>query len=187
MENELIRYKNVTATTLLLGGYTILPFAEVTVFGQALEELEPYVTSNTLHKYVDGERVLPTYLELDGYGTASNNISLDQLAVVKNSLAPFGTGQVTNAGAITLKSGPGFIKSFTVIAKGTSPTLSLYNNTTGTGEILIPALNGTTPVGDFPALNMGETYVWSEPLYFGVGLHVIIGGTGTTTIQFQYK
>ena len=99
----------------------------------------------------------------------------------------FSTVSVSTSAAVTLKAGPCFLKSFTVIAKGISPLLDLWNNTSASGEKLIPQLNGSTPVGDFPALNIGETYTWDEPLFCSNGLQVLIGGTGTTTIQFQVK
>lgn len=100
---------------------------------------------------------------------------------------PFGTTTVSTTAANTLKVGPGKLKSFTVLAKGTTPTLQIFDNTTNSGTKLIPDLNGTSAVGDFPALDIGETYVWTEPLIFSNGCTVVIGGTGTTTIQFQFN
>jgi hypothetical protein len=131
-----------------------------------------------------------------GQRTTTTPTLMDEAGVRKDLYQEYGSSTIpSNYGTVTastsagqtLKSGPGYLKSFTVIAKGTSPTLQVWDNTTASGTVLVPQLNGTTAVGDFPALNIGETYVWDEPLFFSNGAHIVIGGTGTTTIQFQVK
>ena len=47
-----------------------------------------------------------------------------------------------------------------------------------------PGLDGMDLV---PDVTSGQSYTWDEPLYFANGAHIVIGGTGTTTVAFQVR
>lgn len=116
----------------------------------------------------------------------ADTLSSAEIIALKAQLLPFGTVTISTGAGQTLKSGPGYLKSFTVLAKGTGPTMSGWDNTANSGTPLFPNL-GVAAVGLFPALDIGQSYTWDEPLYFANGAHIVIGGTGTTTVAFQVR
>lgn len=78
-----------------------------------------------------------------------------------------GVATATGAGGTLVKSGPGYLEKVTAMGNGF--TLTVYDNTSATGRIMVPNnwIGGTPSVGDY--YNFGQN--------FTLGCYVVIGGT----------
>lgn len=84
-----------------------------------------------------------------------------------------GYKNVTQAAAVTLKTGPARFYGFTCTAS-TGGSITVYDNTTNSGTILYT--KASLAVGDTVALPFG--------LAAGKGLHVVGGGTVTLNVFY---
>jgi hypothetical protein len=84
--------------------------------------------------------------------------------------------QASTSAGQTIKSGQGILYGVKVVAVGTTPTIAIYDNTSATGTKLmdIPAAQITANA----TLDFGGAGV-----LFATGCHIVIGGTGTTTVN----
>lgn len=90
------------------------------------------------------------------------------------SLERAGYKQVTQAAASTIKSGPGALFCIVVTAS-TAGTVTIYDNTSAAGTVLF-AKDG---------LAKGEViHFGGVGLACNVGMHVVVGGTGTVNILY---
>lgn len=86
--------------------------------------------------------------------------------------------QRTSAGA-TVISGGGILYGFNVVAVGTTPTVTIYDNTTAAGTKLMEIPSASIVAGAFISFN-------SLGILVSNGIHVVVGGTDTTTINVFY-
>ena len=79
-----------------------------------------------------------------------------------------GYKNVTQAAAVTVKTGPARLYGFTCTASS-SGTITVYDNTAASGTVLFTDAT----------LTVGETVTFPFGIAAGTGLHVVCGGTAT--------
>lgn len=90
-----------------------------------------------------------------------------------------GYTQVSTSAGQTIKSGTGLLYGIHVVAVGTSPTITIYDNTTAAGVVLMQIPTASIVAGatiTFSGIGMATSN----------GIHVVVGGTGTTTVNVMY-
>ena len=83
----------------------------------------------------------------------------------------------TVAAATAIKTGPGMLHGATLTAGADTATLILYNNTAGSGTVILKlsAVANTSAVVTFPA-----------PVVFGIGCYAAVTGTApSATVAFS--
>ena len=102
--------------------------------------------------------------------TAGERVADDVQAVREE----WSSGQITTATTTTIKTGPGYLRSITVLG-GTMGQIDVYDNTAGSGTKVIPTF---TPPASFCA-----TLTFNVP--FSIGLTIVTGAA--TVVQVSYS
>ena len=90
------------------------------------------------------------------------------------SVEKVGYRNVTQAAAVTVKSGPAGLFGIVVTAS-TAGTVTVYDNTTNSGDVLYTKT--ALAVGE--SINFGGIGIAAKN-----GLHVVVGGTGTVNVLY---
>lgn len=113
--------------------------------------------------------------------TSGINLTL-AIATSELLVAPAaGYTQETANGTYTLKSGPGVFYGATVTVAGSADTVTVYDNTSGSGTVLVPS---TSIASAGPVTTNFPTGIGVR---FTLGLTVVMAGTTSPTILFFWS
>jgi hypothetical protein len=154
-------YQNLTLSTITTVGYTLPGLTEV-VSDNEIPELDALVGAG-LAKYKDGIQVFfPVQYNPYNGGLYANN----QLLALAES-----TPYVNRTATGTVFTGPCELAGYDCIAVTASPTITIYDNTSAAGTIVVPT---TTLV-------LGRVeFAWKRAL--AIGCHVVLSGVQTVNI-----
>lgn len=99
----------------------------------------------------------------------------DNVAGVAKTEQRYTSFASNTAGTFTIKSGPGYIQTLTILG-GTAGAITLYDNTAGSGTTILPTF---TPTATFPAPSV-DVYAT-----FSTGLTIVT--SAATVIQVSYR
>lgn len=103
--------------------------------------------------------------------TAAGERVADDVQAVREECA---SGQITAAATTTLVTGPGYLRSITVLG-GVMGQIDVYDNTAGSGTKVIPSF--TPPAGAFATLRFDVP--------FSIGLTIVTAAA--TVLQVSYR
>ena len=154
-------YENLTLSTITTVGYNIPGLSQV-VSDNEIAELDALVGAG-IAKYKDGIRIFyPLEFNATNGGIYANN----QLLALAEA-----TPYVVRTATGTAFTGPCELAGYDCVAVTASPTITIYDNTSATGNIIVPT---TT-------LTLGRVeFAWKRAL--SVGCHVVLSGVQTVNI-----
>ena len=101
-------------------------------------------------------------------------LSLDTSGNLRTTVASFYYAHLNASGTTTLKSGAGRLGRVTVNNPGTGASITLYDNTSGSGTV-IAAISGLSTIGSF-----------IYDVQFSTGLTIVIAGTTPPDVTVSY-
>ena len=101
-----------------------------------------------------------------------------------NTAAPAQYAYFTANGTTTIFTGPGIIYGFAVLVAGVTSTITLYDNTAASGNLLFPSAASTASTA--PSFGPGFGYP-ENGVECKTGLTVVLAGGTAATVAVHYR